>query len=110
MKTLFFGFNLIAATLVQFDTQDQLYKEAFDCEWRQQDAPESLYSVKREDHQGKSALRVKSSDSMKAIRLNKFPYSYKITKVAPNEFLVTSDYFEKYWIGTDNIEILFLSH
>lgn len=117
MKTLFFGFNLIAATLVQFDTQDQIYKEAFECKWIPQLGWEndahygvSKFGVERFEHQGASALRVKSTDSMKAIRLNKYPYSYKVTKVAPNEFIVTSSYFDTYWSNTDNIEILFLNH
>lgn len=114
MKQLFFGFNILAATLVQFDTQDNIYREAFECNWVPQigsiEDDGSRYMVQRIDHNGQSALRVFSIDKIKAIRLNKFPFSHKIKRVSPYEFLVTSKYFEKYWNDTDWVEVAIIHY
>lgn len=112
MKQLFFGFNILAATFVQFDTQDNLYREAFGCQWKRQlsaleDSSEEYnreYELDRIDYKGGDAVRIFSTKKIKAVRLNNFPFSYKVKRVSPYEFIVSSKYFAQHFDGTDYIE------
>ena len=118
MKQLFFGFNVLAATFVQFDTQDNFYREAFGCEWKRQlSALEDLseeyvreYETDRVDYNGGDGFRIFSTKKIKAVRLNKFPYSYKVKRISPYEFMITSKYFEPYWDDTDIMEVAIIHY
>ena len=116
MRQLFFGFNILAATFIEFDTQDNLYKEAFECVWKHQlDAIEDPsedyvreYMAKRIDYKGGDALRVFSTKKIKTVRLNNFPFSFKVKKISPYECIVISKYFQRYFDNTDNIQVAIL--
>lgn len=113
MKTIFFS-AFMALTLVKFDTQDNLYLEAFqfpNCnEWQHQETPagepSGKYNLKRESIKGKDGLRFKSTEKVQMIRLNNFPYTYKIKKVSKYEFEITSKKMNAYFDDTDIVELI----
>ena len=118
MRQLFFGFNILAATFVQFDTQDNIYREMFACRWKHQisgveDLSEDYvreYELDRVNHHGSDAVRIFSTKKIKAVRLNKFQFSYKIKRISPFEFIVTSKYFEQYFDDTDVIVVAIIHY
>ena len=116
MRQLFFGFNILAATFIEFDTQDNLYREAFGCQWKRQlSALEDLsedyvreYESDRVAYNGGDGFRVFSTKKIKTVRLNNFPFSFKVKKISPYECIVISKYFQRYFDNTDNIQVAIL--
>lgn len=116
MKTFFLS-AYVALSLVQFNTQDNLYLEAFqfpNCsDWQHQETPTGeptgKYNFKRESINGKDGFRFKSTQKVKFIRINNYPYSYKIKKKSPYEYEVTSKKLQAYFDNTDIIELI-ISH
>lgn len=110
MKTVFLC-AFMSVQLVKFDTQDNVHLEAFQFpngnEWQQTldldtFEPINNYGLRRED--GK--LRFKSKDRVSTIRLNNFPYRYKVKKISPYEFEVRSSQLQKYFDGTDIVHVI----
>lgn len=107
MKALFYGIPLTVFTMVQFDTQDRIFRKNFDWEWQQQTLKTDR--VNRESYKGKDILRVKTEKPTKWIYLNNFKHSYKVKKVSQNEFIVYCKDWQKHWDQTDIINILFIN-
>lgn len=107
MKTLFFGTFLASSMLINFDTQDEIFMEAFNQSWKPQEKKTML--VKRETYRGKDVLRVHVAKPTKKILLWNFAYSYKVQKINQHEFLIHCKDFQKHWNKTDNINILFIN-
>lgn len=95
---------------VKFDTQDNLFREAFS-EWDHQQNPdgsENKFVLNRINYKGKLALQLKSKEKIKRIYLNRFGFAYKVKKISNFEFIITSNKMQKYFDGDDNVEILML--
>ena len=104
MRTLFYGIPLSVFSLLQFDTQDAIFREGFSTRWKPQS--EKTFIVSRESYKGKDVLRFKSNSKTKGILLNNFTYSYKVRKVNDKEFIIFCKNWQNYWDGSDVIEIL----
>ena len=113
MKTVFFS-ALMSITLVRFDTQDNIWLQSFQFpngnEWQHQEDnegdPINVWSLKRVQINGKQALRFKSSKPVSTIRLNNYPYRYKVKKVSPYEFEVKSNQLQAFFNNTDIVEVI----
>ena len=113
MKTVFLS-AFMAVSLVKFDTQDNLFLESFQFpngnEWQHQETPAGevtgKYNLKRESIRGKDGVRFKCTEKVKTVRLNEFPYSYKIKKISPYEFEITSKKMQAYFDDTDIIQVI----
>lgn len=109
MKTVFFS-ALMSVTLVNFDTQDNIHQVAFQqpCnEWTQTNdldtwQPAVNYGLRREE----GAVRFKSTERVSMIKLDSFPYSYKVKKISPYEFVIKSRKFDQWFDGTDMLKVI----
>ena len=113
MKTVFFS-ALMSVTLVNFDTQDNIHQVAFQTpcnEWTQTNdldtwQPAVNYGLRREMIRGQHGVRFKSTEPVKMIKLDSYPYSYKVKKISPYEFEVRSRKFNDYFDGTDMLKVV----
>lgn len=107
MKKVFFNHGLIKLEMVEFDTQDNLVK--LDSVWKQNldlnnnFKPLEKFGLRRFSD---TEMWFKSEESVSMIRLNNFPYSYKIKKVSNREFIIKSKKLQNYFDGTDNVTII----
>ena len=101
--------GLLALMIYEFDTQDNLVKGLAYNEWKQNlnlDTFEPLQEVGlRRD--GDYTFWVKTDRPAKSIRINNYPYKYKVKKISPNHFAVRSVRLQDYFDNTDNIQIIF---
>lgn len=113
IKTVFFS-SLMSLTIVRFDTQDNIYKKAFSNEWSHQEPQPgsgevSEYVLKRELIKGKPGIRLKTLAPVKMVKLNDYPFKYKVKRVSDNEYEITSAMLQDYFDETDIIEVVIKS-
>lgn len=113
IKTVFFS-SLMSLTIVRFDTQDNIYKNAFSNEWSHQESDPAIgyipeYTLKRELIKGKPGIRLKTLAPVKMVRLNDYPFKYKVKRVSDNEYEITSTRLQDYFDETDIIEVVIKS-
>lgn len=113
MKKFLFLSVFLSATIVQFDTQDNVFLKDFDCNnWQNSGGiddgePVNQYSGRRMLYKGNHAVRFRTTEKAKRLFLNKYPFSYKVKKISDFEFIVVSKKFNDYFDGTDVIEAIF---
>lgn len=106
MKKIFLSL-ILNLQIVKFDTQDNLVKTC-DGQWSQNvnlDTFEPLgpFGLWRFDNH---KIWFKSTTPIKTIRLNNFPYQYKVKKVSPYHFIIKSGRMQDYFDNTDIVEII----
>ena len=109
MKTVFLC-AAMSITLVKFDTQDNIHQKAFGVpcnEWTQTldlDTwkPAVDFGLRRED----VGVRFTSVEPVSTIRLNNFPYHYKVKKISKHEFLIKCGKWDAWFDDTDMLEVI----
>ena len=116
MKKFLFLSVLLNAVFVKFDTQDNLFLEAFkfpNCnEWENQGGldegePINKFSARRIEYKGKDAIRIRTTEKTKRVFLNQYPFSYKVKKISNFEFIIVSKKLNDYFDGTDIFQAIF---
>lgn len=107
MLKTFLSVWYLSVAVVQFDTQDNLVR-TINGNWDTNVNPYTLepmgeYALWRTDNK---RFWVKTKKAAKTIRLNNYPYQYKVKKVSPYHFVVTSIRLQDYFDNTDIIEII----
>ena len=106
MIRTFFTLGLLNLSLFKFDTQDNLVK-TINVDWTQNlDEnlnPLTLVGLWRDSS---TTFWVKSKKPIKSIRINNFPFKYRVVKVNSQHFVIKCARMQDYWDQTDIIEII----
>lgn len=92
--------------IVEFDTQDNLVK--IGCSQWMQSINLDIFAILQDYgiwRNSNKTIWFKSKVPIKWESINKFPYAYEVKKINSRHFQIKSSQFQKYWDGTDNIEI-----
>ena len=107
MIRTFFTLGLLNLSVFQFDTQDNLVK-TINLDWTQNVdletfEPQTLAGLWRDSN---TTFWVKTKKPIKSIRINNFPFKYRVVKVNPQHFVIKCARMQEYWDQTDIIEII----
>ena len=110
MKKTFLALQFLSLAIYRFDTQDNLMKcLRADRNFYEQNVNLDTFEPVNEIgfwRDGDKTFWVKTKFPAKTIRINNYPYRYKVKKVSDTYFKVRSVDLQKYFDNTDIIEII----
>ena len=106
MNLTFLTLGFMSLSILKFDTQDNVVFK--DCEWKQNVDLETFQPIGEIGlwRDSNTTIWIKSKTPLKTVRLNNFPYWYKVKKISSKHFQIKCKKFPEYWNNEDVIQVV----